>query len=72
MSSMGSTGLNTNSLNSLSDCRKEELTTQYFKKKKNISLAFPVALRDASCTETLWMPHLWRYSRPGWMEPWAA
>ena len=25
-----------------------------------------------SCPERLWMPHPWRCSRPGWMEPWAA
>jgi len=23
------------------------------------------------CPERLWMPHLWRCLRPGWMEPWA-
>ena len=24
------------------------------------------------CPERLWMPHLWRCSKPGWMGPWAA
>ena len=24
------------------------------------------------CPGKLWMPHLWRHSRPGWIEPWAA
>jgi len=24
------------------------------------------------CLERLWMPHPWRCSRPGWIEPWAA
>ena len=24
------------------------------------------------CLEKLWVPHTWRCSRPGWMEPWAA
>jgi len=23
------------------------------------------------CTEKLWVPHPWRHSRLGWMEPWA-
>lgn len=22
------------------------------------------------CSLKLWLPHLWRHSRPGWMEPW--
>jgi len=25
-----------------------------------------------SCPEKLWMPHPWRHSVPGWMEPYAA
>jgi len=25
-----------------------------------------------SCPEKLWVPHLWRHSRPGWTGPWAA
>ena len=24
-----------------------------------------------SCPERLWMPHSWKCSTPGWMEPWA-
>jgi len=29
-------------------------------------------LRWHSCLEKLWVPYLWRYSRPGWMGSWAA
>jgi len=25
-----------------------------------------------SCPDKLWVPHLWRHSRPGWERPWAA
>ena len=52
--------------------RKRGKTLKEGKIRLNVGKKLYSEWQGTHCPKKLWMPHLWRHSRPGWMGPWAA